>query len=160
MRNVPPAMRRMSAHRRSEALNEAMGQAQKRAYEAEKGVERGLLDKVEAFTSSAELKAFCNEIWKSPLPDATRADVAARCQQKLQILAMADQQVDEARHAQASAHPDVILKIGGHSWTLIHAQDSQRETSALKKVRTHSRSIAIRCRPSSVRTSPPKTSLA
>jgi hypothetical protein len=40
-----------------------------------------------------------------------------------------------------------------HSW-------SQPEASVSTKVRTRSRSIAIRCKPSSVRTSPPKTSLA
>lgn len=104
------------AHRRSQALNDSMEQAQKdrqRAYEAEKDVERGVLDKVEAFTSSDELKAFCKETWNSQLPQTTRLDVMGRCKEKLARLAIADQQAEEARHAEASGNqlPDLIRKV-------------------------------------------------
>ncbi|UWU92685.1 hypothetical protein [Bradyrhizobium sp. CB1015] len=94
------------AHRRSQALNESMEQAQsdrQKASEAEKEVERGLVTKVEAFTSASELKLFCSETWKSQLPETTRVDVVVACKSKLSRLAIADQENAEARKAQTSA---------------------------------------------------------
>jgi hypothetical protein len=103
------------AHRRSQALNDAMEQATKereRAYQAEKEVERAILEKVEAFTSSADLTTYCRETSKS-LPDNTRWDVVARCKAKLALLAMADRQAEEAHQAEASAKalPELLQKL-------------------------------------------------
>lgn len=94
------------AHRRSQALNESMEQAQKdqrAARDAEMEVERGLVAKVEAFASASELKSFCSETWKSQLPETTRVDVVVACKSKLSKLAIADQENAEARKAQTSA---------------------------------------------------------
>jgi hypothetical protein len=103
------------AHRHSQALNDAMEQAaneRERVHQAEKEIERGVLKKVESFTSSAELTAYCRETSKS-LPDSTRWDVVARCKEKLALLAITDRQAEEARQAEASAKelPDLLRKL-------------------------------------------------
>jgi hypothetical protein len=103
------------AHRHSQALNDAMVRSAKereRNFQAQKDVEHGVLEKVESYTSSADLTAYCRETSKS-LPDSTRWDVVARCKEKLALLAMADRKAEEARQAEASANklPDLIRKL-------------------------------------------------
>lgn len=121
------------ADRRSQALNESMEQAQKdqrAARDAEMEVERGLVAKVEGFTSASELKSFCSETWKSQLPETTRVDVVVACKSKLSQLAIADQENAEARKAQTSAAQlsELIRKVREMPAT----QDAARQLQYLR----------------------------
>jgi hypothetical protein len=75
--------------------------------------ERELLAKVEAFTSQNELKSFCKDEWGSQLPLATRISVMSNCKRRLQLMAISDQQQEEARQAEASRKllPDLIQRV-------------------------------------------------
>lgn len=75
--------------------------------------ERSLVAKVETFASQDELKAFCNGVWRSQLPENARINVIANCKRRLQLMAIDDQKQAETRQMDASGEllPDLIQKL-------------------------------------------------